>query len=341
MPVTIACPNCDARLEAPDDIEGKKVQCKKCGEKFRARPVEDDDEDDRSSRRTAKSASKSRPRPAEDDEDEDERPSRRSGKGSRRKDDDEDDRDGDEDRPRRRSRDEDDGEDEPRPKKKKGKKKKKAMSPVVVLILSGVGLLILIAVIGAIISLSGDKSDGSPPPGGPVSGPGGGGVGGAGGESAGDPNLPGWLEFSDPNGQFKVRLPRKPAEPTKQQWPLPNGDQAEATIYTVEIGGGVWAVAHMVVPGREPGAPADPVLDEVIGGGMPWTKGAAVKGRINITHQKFPGRQLVLEYPGVKGTTILRVILAGNRMFWVLARGENFAADTPKVRGFFESLKIN
>jgi hypothetical protein len=35
------------------------------------------------------------------------------------------------------------------------------------------------------------------------------------------------------------------------------------------------------------------------------------------------------------------VILAGNRLFWVLAKGDNFAADTPKVRGFFDSLKIN
>ena len=35
------------------------------------------------------------------------------------------------------------------------------------------------------------------------------------------------------------------------------------------------------------------------------------------------------------------MIVAGNRMFWVLARGDNFAADTPKVRGFLDSLKIN
>src|SRR5215208_2637513 len=100
MPVTIACPNCDVRLEAPDDIEGKKVQCKKCGEQFRARPVAGADADDRPARRAAKSAGKSRPRPAADDEDEDERPSRRTGKASRRREeDDEDDRDEDEDRP--------------------------------------------------------------------------------------------------------------------------------------------------------------------------------------------------------------------------------------------------
>jgi len=333
MPITIACPNCDARLEAPDDIEGKKVHCKKCGEKFRARNVE---EDDRPAGRAARSASKSRPRSAAADEDEDERPSRRSGKASRRREEhDEDDRDQDEDRPRRGSREEDDQEDEPRARKKKGKKKKKTGPPVVLLISIGVGVLILIAGIGAYFSFSGDRSDGSVTPGGPVSGP------GAGGESAGNPDLPGWLEFADPNGQFKVRMPRKPADPTKQQWAFPNGDQAEATIYTMEIGGAVWAVAHLTVPGREPGAPADPVLDEAIGGGMPWTKGAVVKSRTNITHQGFPGRQAVLEYPGVKGTTVLRVILAGKRMFWVVARGDNFAADTPKVRGFLDSLKIN
>jgi DNA-directed RNA polymerase subunit M/transcription elongation factor TFIIS len=339
MPITIACPNCDARLEAPDDIEGRKVQCKKCGETFRARPVEED-EDDRPARRAAKSAGKSRPRPAADDEDEDERPSRRTGKASRGRDeDDADDRDADEGRPRRRSRDEGDEEDGPRPRKKKRKKKKRAVSPVVLLILIGVGVLLLIAGMGAYISLSGDKSDGGAAAGGPVSGPGGG--PGAGGESASDSAVPGWLEFDDPNGQFKVRLPRKPAAAAKQQWPLPNGDQGEATIYTVEIGGALWAVAYLNMPGREPGAPADPVLDDLITGGMGWFKGAVVKSKTNITHQGFPGRQAVLEYPGVKGTTVLRVILAGNRLFWALAKGDNFAADTPKVRGFFDSLKIN
>ncbi|HKB05894.1 MAG TPA: hypothetical protein VKD90_27105 [Gemmataceae bacterium] len=339
MPITTACPNCDARLEAPDDIEGKKVQCKKCGEKFRARPVEEDDEDGRPARREARPASKSRPRPAAEDEDEDDRPSRRTGKASRRREDDgEDDRDAEEDQPRRRSRDEDDQEEEARPRKKKGKKKKKAGRPVVLFLSIGVGVLFLIAVIGAYFS-SGEKSDPSAPTGGPVTERGGG--AGAGGESAGHPDLPGWVEFADPNGQFKMWFPRKPAGPTKQPWPLASGDQAEVTIYTIEIGGGLWAVAHLIVPGREPGAPADPVLDEAIGGGMPWIKGAVIKSRTNITHQGFPGRQAVLEYPGVKGSTILRVILAGNRMFWVVARGENFAADTPKVRGFFDSLKIN
>ena len=68
---------------------------------------------------------------------------------------------------------------------------------------------------------------------------------------------------------------------------------------------------------------------------------ATIKSRANIKHQGFPGRQAVLEYPGVKESTVVRVVLAGNRMFWVVAKGDKFALDTPKVRGFFDSLKIN
>jgi hypothetical protein len=333
MPITLTCPYCDAQLDAPDDIAGRKVLCNKCGKKFRAPALEEDDQDDRSARRSAKSASKSRSRSAASAQDEDERSSRRTDKASRRRErDDQDDRDGDKDRTRRRSQDENEKEDEP-PRKKKGKKKKKAGSPVTRLILIGVVVLLLIAGIGAWISFSGDKSDGSANKGGPVSD--------AGGAPAGDPNLPGWLEFADPNGQFKVRVPRMPAAATKQLWAIPNGEQAEATIYTVEIGGGMYSMAHLVVPGREPGAPADPLLDDAIGKGMGWTKGAVIKNQVNITYQGFPGRQAVPEYKGVKGSTVLRVILAGNRMFWLLASGDNFAADTPKVKGFLDSLKIN
>jgi len=333
MPITLTCPNCDARLDAPDDIAGRKVQCNKCGKKFRAPAFEVINEDDRSDRRAARSASKSRSRSAADDVEQDERSSRRTDRASRRREhDDQDDRDGDKDRTRRGSQDDKDAEGEPRARKKKGKKRKR-VSPVVLWSLIGVGVLLLIAGIGAWISFSGDKSDGSAAKGGPVSD--------AGGAPAGDPNLPGWLEFADPNGQYKVRLPRMPAAPTKQLWPLPNGEQAEATMYTVEIGGGMYSVANLIVPGREAGAPADPLLDDTVSRGTAWFKGAVIKNQANITHQGFPGRQAVLEYKGGKGSTVVRVILAGNRMFWVVANGDNFAPDTPKVKGFFDSLKIS
>src|SRR5829696_4800627 len=131
MPFTIACPNCDARRQAPDEVEAKTVKCKKCGDTFVARPA-GQDVDDRPSRSAAKGAAKPRPRPADDDD----RPSRRPVKASRWDDED----DYEEDRPRRRR----DRDDEPRSRGNRGKKKKAAGPPVLLFVLIGVGALVLI-----------------------------------------------------------------------------------------------------------------------------------------------------------------------------------------------------
>lgn len=69
------CPNCDATLNAPDNVEGKRVKCKKCGDPFVARPVDDDDEPRRPSKPAAKKAARR--------DDEDDAPPRRSAKAGR------------------------------------------------------------------------------------------------------------------------------------------------------------------------------------------------------------------------------------------------------------------
>lgn len=363
MPVTIECPYCDAHLDAPDNIEGKKVRCKNCAEKFRvnagmliheeeillptqpsqpaksatkSRPpavVEDEGEEEDEGKR------RSRPPAALDDEEKEERSSRRTEKKSGRRERIEEADDEEETEPRRRSQNIDDDADEPQRKKKKRKRRRRSGNPVVVFGFIGIGALVLIGILGAIFS-GGGKLDGLATAGGSAAGPGGAG-GGDGDSPAGDQALPGWMQFSDPNGQFKVRMPRIPAAPAKQHWPVTNGDPAEATIYTVEIGGGTYSMASLTVPGRDAKASADPLLDDAIGGGMGWFKGATIKSRSNVTHQTFSGRQAVLEYPGVKGTSVVRVIVAGSRMYWLMAKGDNFSDETPKVRAFFDSLKIN
>lgn len=63
MSFTTICPNCDARLTAPDSVRGKRWKCKKCGDPFTARRAADlDDEDDVPPRRS------SRPRRSDDDD---------------------------------------------------------------------------------------------------------------------------------------------------------------------------------------------------------------------------------------------------------------------------------
>ena len=82
MPFATICPNCDARLTAPDTVLGKKVKCKKCDEPFVARLAAEpeDEEDDR----PAKAAAGKR-RPARDDDDE--APARKPSKARRPADD--------------------------------------------------------------------------------------------------------------------------------------------------------------------------------------------------------------------------------------------------------------
>jgi hypothetical protein len=133
MPISMRCPGCQTRFDFADDLDGKRIKCKSCGDIFRvagpapARKGGDDDDD--------------RPRGRRRDDEDDDRPVR-----SRRRDDDGDDGD-DELRRRRQYDDEDD-----RPRKKK-------FNPLFLLIPLGVVGVAAVVVV-AIILLRGEKKKG-------------------------------------------------------------------------------------------------------------------------------------------------------------------------------------
>ena len=137
MPISMRCPGCQTRFEFADDLDGKRIKCKSCGDIFRVadpdaaekarlvestkpRPSRRRDEDDRPSGRY--------PRPVEDDD----RPSR-----SRRRDDDSDD-----DRPRRYRDDDFD-----RPPKKKTNVLLIVL-PLALIGLVGIGVILFLALKG-------------------------------------------------------------------------------------------------------------------------------------------------------------------------------------------------
>jgi predicted Zn finger-like uncharacterized protein len=167
MSVKVACPNCKALYKLPDESQGKKVKCAKCGEKFIATPAErkpedeaitarprpkvsapavaaaapplDDDaivEDDEPAPapKRRREVEEERPRKRrEEPEEEEERPRKRR-RALLAEDEDED------DRPRKRGRDEGEDEDEDdRPRKKK--KAAEANVPLVIACMAGVFLL--------------------------------------------------------------------------------------------------------------------------------------------------------------------------------------------------------
>jgi hypothetical protein len=153
MPISMRCPGCQTRFDFANDLEGKRIKCKSCGDIFRvahAGPAKKsrDDDDDRYSRRDDDDGPRARRR-----DDDDDRPSSRYRRPTR--DDDEDrrsrsrrrDDDRDDDRSRRRRLDD---EDLDRPRKKTG-------LLLVILSLGLVGLVAVVVVTILLVQRSGKK----------------------------------------------------------------------------------------------------------------------------------------------------------------------------------------
>lgn len=187
MPIAIACPDCGAKLKAPDTAAGKTLACPKCTARMVVPSGEDsDDEPARGDDRPRKRV---RPR-AEDDSDEVPRS--------------------------RRRRDDDDG--RPRPKRRKPAKSGGGV-PVWASVVGGVGLLALMGT-GAYLALGNKKDDGNNAGGGDKpglggllggqdkAGWGGAGVQGAAAVVAGGRTAPaGFTSVVDPDGGYEVFLP--------------------------------------------------------------------------------------------------------------------------------------
>jgi hypothetical protein len=153
MPITMRCPGCQTRFDFADDLEGKRIKCKSCGDIFRVagdappkKARDDDDDDDRYGNRSRRR-----------DDNEDDRPAARS----RRRDDDENEQpsryrrgDPDDDRRRRRRSDEDDD----RPAKKR-------LNPLIIILPIG-GTVLLAGVITLVVVMLGNKKKGGSGPGG-------------------------------------------------------------------------------------------------------------------------------------------------------------------------------
>jgi hypothetical protein len=327
MPFAIVCPSCDARLQAPDELAGKRVKCKKCGESFVVRRAED--EDHRPARPAKAPGVAARPR-REDEEDEDDAP-RRPAKAARSRDD-----DADEDRPRRPR--ENDNDDEPQPKKRRKKRKKKVGPPVALFVAIGVGAVVLIGgVAGLIYYLSGDKKSDTPVA-----------QGGAQPKAPG-PKTPavdvggadtsGWVEHSDPEGRYRVRMPKQPDSARPFRLGLPSGELLEIRLRGTGSGAEGFAVGHGMLPAGLVGKSSDEILGnsfDTSKAGVPGT----VKSHMAVQYQGFSGIQAVIEVDGKKGSAVVRMIVANDRVIMLLSAGENVSAEGARVKTFFESLKI-
>lgn len=319
MAFTTVCPNCDARLTAPDTVLGKKVKCKKCDEPFVAKRAADDvDEDER----LAKPAVRSR---REDDEDA--RP-RKATKARRTADDEDDDRA---------------DEDEPRPKaKKKGNKKKKQGSPALLIALVGIGAVVLVGG-GAGIYFGFIKEDKSTESAAAGDGTGSAGQKGPGGKGKTlDPIDIAWIDYSAPNGTFTAKMPSQPLVATETAQ-TPAGP-VQADVYQAFTAEHLSMVVSAVLPGVQPGQPVPPdqvdqALEAACTAMAQHLEGAREVSRTKITYQGNSAREVVFSSPNGAGATA-RVFIANGRMWNLIFAGRRGTPAPATLTTFFDGFQV-
>jgi hypothetical protein len=276
MPFTTICPHCDARLTAPDAVRGKKFTCKKCDERFVARPAVDreDDEDDR-------------PR------------SRRSGRGRGR-----------------------DDEDEPRSRGGRSGKKKGG-APVLLFVLLGVGALVVIGGgIAAAVYFA------SPKKGGPTRTADGGG--------GGPVSMAGWVEYADPEARFRVKFPERPqVNERTEQTPAGPVNQKMAQLIRLKVS--FFVTSNPLRPGSDAQQVLAREMDNAWGP-KPWN--GLVDRRTPADHQGRPGRELTMT-GGFGERGFLRMYVANDRFYVLLAWGEGVQPGNSEVAAFFQSLTFD
>ena len=287
---TTVCPGCEASLNAPDTLKGKKVKCKKCGEPFVARPAVEADDEERPLPKTVKMASPgpAKPRRKSSDEDEptEEAPPLKGKKAGKRR--------TDEDTEVMDSA----GDDEPRPKKKKGKSKKKEGSPMM-LVLIVVGAVVLLGggAVGAYYAFFNGGDKGTTPSA----------KGGTTTEStppktaAADTSA--WVEMHEPDGAYRVKFPAQPTARTEREQ-TPWG-QLDIKTHNLMKPPEVFVTAHFPVEDRM-GLTEEQILDGVVKLVTEEGKGSVVKNTRLIKYQSFNGREVTVDIPGKKGSAVMR-----------------------------------
>jgi predicted Zn finger-like uncharacterized protein len=254
MSFPIACPNCDARLQVPDELAGKRVKCKKCGNSFVARTP--DNEEELPSRPTRKAeTAKPRLRPVDDHEDDDA-----------------------------------DAEDEPRPKSRQNKRLKPPAPSALTWILTGIACLLIIGggVFAAIYFSRESKpnatvvqNDNEPPtqPG-PSVGP-----------LAGSPlNLAEWVEHVEA-GKYRVKFPLAPEIESRDDQAEIGPVRLQHLHCAAHAGNFALEVLEVLADAK---ADAEAILNQATKQAeVRFPKGTTTSSK-TITHQAFPGREVVL-----------------------------------------------
>jgi len=380
MAIPITCPGCKAAFEVPETLAGKTIRCTSCKTQLTVDspapaaadakkpfgwagkaspaaaaakpapeplPLDDDDPAPAKTRPTSNGKAPARAAAAADEDDKG-TPAKKPAVA----------------KAAARRRDDDDDDDDYTPAKKKRKNQSGGSGAMVALI--GGGLVALAAIVGlSIYLLSGDdkpdtasNSGSGAPPAAPVGMPGPGGPGGGrpmpGGDAQGEGspvNAGGWQTFT--TGGFSAEFPGTPAEDDGsflgggRAGALPPDVNLKAYVLKNGADSGYFVV-RMDLPAQVAGVDPKQLLGEFARGAEKGMSGfggrskVGIGGNIDITQDGFPGKELQMtDKSGGNGGGVMRVILAGTKLYMYGSASDNFSAMQADTDRFIKSVKIS
>jgi hypothetical protein len=146
--------------------------------------------------------------------------------------------------------------------------------------------------------------------------------------------------FTSKDGRFSVALPGKPKEDTKK---MKIGDrEVDHFLFTFGQKDGARLVTYLDYPADAVGKDRKKFLAERVDGNVSVLKGKVVSDdEIAVGKQKHPGREVVVEMPDRKRTYRARVVLAGQRLYQVVALGPDDFMKSKSVDEYFKSFAID
>ena len=335
MPISVLCPSCNSKLNAPDSAAGKRVKCPKCQVLMELPAAEPDYEelDDEPAPPPIMAKSKPKPagKPVTEEEDDDEQPVRRKPHRRRAESDDEENDDEENERPskRRASRRERDEEEDERP-RKKSRKKAKPKSNLPLILGIGVGVLVLAGVGFGVFMLLNNGGESGPRPQSQQnnSQPGG---GQQRSESANWPQVD--------NADFTAKMVAQPQERTAREGDGPSAVTSRIYIAAGPQGDRVHLVKVYVLPQQL----ADEVNSQNSLVGVDKFLNETGKGTGVVTlnaETQVGGVKARAFTSSERGKQLYGRILAANgKIFILLAGGDNMTDDSPHMQEFFNSFK--
>lgn len=152
---------------------------------------------------------------------------------------------------------------------------------------------------------------------------------------AADP-APEFRQYASSAGRYKVLFPG-PARTETTEVKTPTGT-ATVTLDATTAGGVTYLVSFVDVPDEVAKRPAGPRLDKVRDAAK-GTDGTVVTDKeLTVGDEKFPARDVVVVKPD--GAIRNRIVIAGNRLYQVMARGPKDAVTGAAADRYFASFEV-